>query len=176
MSTIDLIILGKIMEHPVSAYELVNILETQNLSRWVKISSQGVYRNVTILHEKGYLEGKKVKEGNMPEKTIYSITQKGDDHFNELMKKMSTRLDDFYFNFNAVIANIDKVDKKTGLSYLESIRAKIYEHKGQLNANYEYRKDKLQLCGLAILELYHKIFNRILVDWIDELVEKFRKS
>lgn len=176
MSTIDLVILGQVMDRPVSAYELVHILKTQNLSRWIKISSQGVYRNITILHKKGYLEGEKVKEGNMPEKTIYSITQKGNDYFYELMNELSAKLDNFYFSFNAVIANLDKIDKATGLKYLESIRAKISEHKGQLNASYEFLKDKISLCGLAILELYHTIFNQVLVGWIDDLIERYRKA
>ena len=59
MSTIDIIILGKIQEQNYSAYELVNILEEQNINRWVKVSSQDIYRNITILHKEGYLSGKK---------------------------------------------------------------------------------------------------------------------
>ena len=175
MSSIDLVILGEIMGHPVSAYELVNRLEKTNLRRWIKISSQGVYRNITILHKKGYLKGNKVKEGNMPEKAIFSITQKGTDYFNKLMLEISNKMENFYFSFNSVIANIDKVDKDTSLKLLESIRLKIYESKGELNASYEFFKNKIPFRGLVILELYHKIFNIVLTDWIDDVIIKYRE-
>ena len=117
----------------------------------------------------------KNEEGNMPEKTVYSITQKGMDHFYKLMGDIASTLDNFYFNFNAVIANIDKVDKEAGLRYLETIRTKIYESKGQINANYEFRKDHLPYYGVAIIELYHEIFNTVLVEWIDKFIDRYRK-
>jgi len=174
MSTIDLVILGKIQEHKFSAYELVTTLEEQNINRWIKLSSQGIYRNITILNEKGYLSGKKIKEGNMPEKTVYSITPKGKKHFQKLMLDISNDFEYFFFNFNAVIINIDKIDKEQGLKYLENINTNIKKSTTEFNRSLRYRRNKIPYYGKAVLELYYKIFNNVLLTWIKDFISHYK--
>ncbi|MFC2137031.1 PadR family transcriptional regulator [Bacteroidota bacterium] len=173
MSIIDLIILGKIQEQNCSAYELVNILEEQNINKWIKISSQGIYRNINILHEKGYLSGEKVKEGNMPEKTVYSITTQGHRYFQKLMLEISKNFEYFFFNFNAVISNIDKVEKRLALKYLENINISIKNHAAEFNKSYKFHKDKIPYHGKAILDLYYQTFNNVLVPWIKKFISRY---
>ena len=84
MSSIDLMILGLTQHRPWSPYEIIQLMETRSIKNWIKISDPAIYRNMREMAKKGYLIGKKVKEGNMPEKTVYRITKKGKDHFFEL--------------------------------------------------------------------------------------------
>ena len=53
MSSIDLLILGMVLERPMSAYELQKDVEAHHLSRWTKISTPSVYKKTLQLRERG---------------------------------------------------------------------------------------------------------------------------
>ena len=61
MSSIDLVILGIVMEKPQSAYDIQKDVEYHHLSRWTKISVPSIYRKVLQMNEQGYLESSIVK-------------------------------------------------------------------------------------------------------------------
>ena len=77
MATIDLIVLGMLKKEPLSAYDLQKLVEYRNISKWVKISTPSIYKKVIQLEEKGYISSHIEKEGKMPEKSVYSLTEKG---------------------------------------------------------------------------------------------------
>ena len=55
MSSIDLVILGILMEGPRSAYDIQKDVEYHHFPRWTKISTPSVYKKVLQLKERGYL-------------------------------------------------------------------------------------------------------------------------
>ena len=57
-----------------SAYDIQKLVEYRNISKWVKISTPSIYKKAIQLEEKGLIRGEIVKEGKMPEKVIYSLT------------------------------------------------------------------------------------------------------
>ena len=81
MATIDLIVLGMLKKEPLSAYDLQKLVEYRNISKWVKISTPSIYKKVIQLEEKGYISSHIEKEGKMPEKSVYSLTEKGKQQF-----------------------------------------------------------------------------------------------
>jgi DNA-binding PadR family transcriptional regulator len=85
MSTVDLMLLGALMEKPMNAYEMKKTMEFRNIRTWVKLSTPSIYKNLLSLKKKGYLDSKTVKESEMPEKTIYSINEKGRLYFIKLL-------------------------------------------------------------------------------------------
>ena len=52
MSSIDLVILGIVLEKPQSAYDIQKDVEYHHFSRWTKISVPSIYRKVLQLSEK----------------------------------------------------------------------------------------------------------------------------
>ena len=52
VSSIDLVILGIVLEKPQSAYDIQKDVEYHHLSRWTKISVPSIYRKVLQLSEK----------------------------------------------------------------------------------------------------------------------------
>ena len=53
MSSIDLVILGIVLEKPQSAYDIQKDVEYHHFPRWTKISVPSIYRKVLQLSEKG---------------------------------------------------------------------------------------------------------------------------
>lgn len=90
MSSIDLVILGIVLEKPQSAYDIQKDVEYHHFSRWTKISVPSIYRKVLQLSEKGYLQSDIVKGDKFADKAIYSITDQGRAYFKELMASCAT--------------------------------------------------------------------------------------
>jgi len=116
------IIMGLILESPVNPYEIIRILKEININKWYPIAKQSLYSNIKKLNELGFITGKTVKEGNMPEKTIYSITENGKNELYHTLVEylMSTDVDIVKFNIGIMfLCHIDK-EEATGLLMTKS--------------------------------------------------------
>lgn len=166
MSTIDLIILGSLYQSPKSAYELQKQVEARNLSRWVKIGSFTVYKKVVQYEKKGYVTSEIVKNGNMPEKTVYTITSSGEKTFKELMKKFSLAETRIFLDFNAVIVNLALLDVKESNECIENIRKSIHNTKMQISKQLPVHED-IPIYGRTILE-QQALLLEVLEKWEDD--------
>ena len=119
--SIEIMILGALIERPMSAYEMDKTMEDRNIRRWIRISSPSVYRNVIRLCDEGYADGTVVKEGEMPEKTVYTITDKGRARFADLMDEAAALPARVDFGFLPVLANIGLVDEDTGRALIDGL-------------------------------------------------------
>jgi len=93
MATIDLIVLGILKKEPMSAYDIQKLVEYRNISKWVKISTPSIYKKAIQLEEKGLIRGEIVKEGKMPEKVIYSLTDAGEAEIEENISTLKSYLE-----------------------------------------------------------------------------------
>ncbi len=171
MSTVDLILLGIVMERSCSAYEMQKNIEYRNLSKWVKVSSPSIYKNVLRLEEKGYLSGDVMREGKMPEKTIYSITDSGKSYFLSLMKETAAGAVSVMFDFNAVVANLNKIPKKQATELISDIRSGITVSKTYMEDMLPQR-EHIPLVGRTILIQQLHVLESLLA-WIDSFSQEF---
>ena len=109
MSAIDLIVLGILKKEPMGAYDIQKLVEYRNISKWVKISTPSIYKKAIQLEEKGLIKGEIVKEGKMPEKVVYSLTEAGEKEFENLMLEIAEKPIHIFLDFNAVIVNLDSL-------------------------------------------------------------------
>lgn len=119
--SIEIMILGALMERSMSAYEMDKVMEERNIRRWIRISSPSVYRNVIRLCDEGLVTGVAVKEGEMPEKTVYTITDAGRKRFTQLMTDIAVLPARVDFGFLPVLANITLVDEITGRALIDEL-------------------------------------------------------
>ena len=87
------IILGIIQKHPVNAYELIKMLSRFQLKDWYDIADSTVYATLKSLEKKQYITGRVQKDGNMPDKTVYSLTDAGTKEWNTAIKFFLTHFD-----------------------------------------------------------------------------------
>ena len=80
-------LLGLIDKKPVNAYEIIKILESMNVKWWYNIADSTVYATLRTLDKKGYIVGVSEKNGNMPFRTVYSISDKGKEELRDTLKK-----------------------------------------------------------------------------------------
>lgn len=170
MSTIDLVLLGVLMHKPMNAYELKKDMEQKNIQKWIKISSPSIYKNFLKLAENGYADAKTVREGEMPEKTVYSINDKGREYFFSMMRHYSSDPGQVYINFCAFISNLDSVDPETGLEMLDALQKHLVDAQERSAEALAQNADKPYFAQ-AIVELYVMMFETF-CRWSDE----FRKQ
>ena len=102
MATIDLIVLGILKKESMSAYDIQKMVEYRNISKWVKISTPSIYKKVIQLEGKGYITSTQVKDGKMPEKAVYTLTDSGNSQFEKLMLDISCKPIHIFLDFNFI--------------------------------------------------------------------------
>ncbi|MPQ34201.1 PadR family transcriptional regulator [Clostridium estertheticum] len=174
VSSINLIILGYLQHKEKSAYEMVKEFDIWNLTKWLKISDPSIYKNIIKLCDNGYLNSRTVKEGEMPEKTLYSLNEKGNLYFNELMEESSKHIGNVYLDFNAFLANIENVPEEKRKEYLENFKNKAEERRSFVESIYNNAKHQNEKAGseLLILDLYNEFYN-ILQKWSEKVFDHY---
>lgn len=173
MSTIDLVILGIVAEKPQSAYDIQKDIEYHHLSRWIKISIPSIYRKVLQLSEKGYLRSDIVKGDRFADKAVYFITDEGKDYFNSLMQYYATQTVPLLFDFNVVIANLNKLNKDAALDLISKLKESITV---SVDTNEEYLTEysNIPLVGKTIIEQQGLLY-KTLLEWLDTFREQFER-
>ncbi|BAK98072.1 putative PadR family transcriptional regulator [Oscillibacter valericigenes Sjm18-20] len=174
MSTIDLMLLGVLVQKPMNAYEVKKEMEKRNIQHWIKISSPSIYKNFIKLSKEGYIDGKVVREGEMPEKTVYSINEKGRKYFIRLMQRYSEDPGKVYLDFCAFIANLPSVDSVTGLEMIEQLQK-------NLAVKFDGVNDQLindhggSFYAAAVIELYSQMYE-LFCNWIEKFSKEYKEK
>lgn len=175
MSTIDLIILGILLQNPMNAYELIRFIDDREVGRLLKISTPAIYKCCKRLFKAGYLDGEKVREGEMPEKMIYAVNQKGQDRFYKLMEHFSGNVNPFYFEFNCFLLNIDKLEKTKALEMLENLKVQLQELRDWIIQHEKEKSSSIAFNARMIVKQYRMMITT-LVTWIEETIEDYKRE
>lgn len=175
MATIDLIVLGMLKQEPLSAYDIQKLVEYRNISKWVKISTPSIYKKVIQLEEKGYIKGNTVKEGKMPEKAVYSLTDSGVKEFEALMLEIASSPIHLFLDFNAVIVNLNNISLDKQKLCVEKIENKVKCLKTYLEENINTKESRVDIpeTGKAVLQQQF-ILVQAIEEWISSLKVDFK--
>lgn len=177
MATIDLIVLGILEKESLSAYDIQKLVEYRNISKWVKISTPSIYKKVIQLEEKGLISSTMVKEGRMPEKAVYSLTDLGRTEFEKLMLEISKKPVHIFLDFNAVIVNLDSLPEEDQRICLNNIEQNILVMKSYLEDNIQSKESKPDIpdSGKAVLQQQY-ILAEAIETWIDSVKDGLTKK
>ena len=167
MATIDLIVLGMLKKEALSAYDIQKLVEYRNISKWVKISTPSIYKKVIQLEEKGLIKSHIEKEGKMPEKAVYALTDKGEKEFERLMLEISTKSVNIYLDFNAVIVNLDSLSLQDQKTCIKNVESNIKQLKKTLTQNILEKENMSSIpeTGKAVMRQQFLLI-QALEDWI----------
>lgn len=122
LSNVELILVNFVNINPSYAYEIEMLIERRNLRQWIKIGGTTVYQVLDRLCKKGYLEFKKEKVGNMPERKRYYITDDGKEELYKTAKDLIRKNENYYFDLNIGLACRKSFDK---LEFKNLIRERL---------------------------------------------------
>ena len=173
MAAIDLIVLGMLKKESLSAYDIQKLVEYRNISKWVKISTPSIYKKVLQLEEKGLIIGHTEKDGKMPQKAVYTLTDTGKKEFEKLMLEISCKPINIYLDFNAVIVNLESMPRESQKECLDNIESNVNGLKAYLEENIACKKDApdIRVTGKAVLHQQFLLVQAI-EQWIAALKEE----
>jgi DNA-binding PadR family transcriptional regulator len=186
LSKTALLILGIIANEPINPYAISKLVNFKRTN--IKIPTQTVYGIVNMLKKRGLISGKWVKNGNMPDKTIYSITPKGEKLIKRNLVYWLANPHEILTELLLSIILIRYLDKETALKTLKEHQAKTEE---AIAVGKALRKSKKQTDDsnirkisieyiLNTLEVNHKIVDTLMktvetdLQWADSLVPWWR--
>ena len=177
MATIDLIVLGILKKEPMGAYDIQKLVEYRNISKWVKISTPSIYKKAIQLEEKGFIKSDIVKEGKMPEKAIYSLTDAGEKEFERLMLEIAAKPIHIFLDFNAVIVNLDSLPLESQKSCVSNIEKNVITLKSYLEENIQEKENipEIPETGMAVLRQQFVLVEAI-EKWIASLKNIFENQ
>lgn len=110
-------LLGLIYEKPLNAYEIIKRLNYMNVKWWFNIADSTVYSTLKTLEKKEYISGVSEKIGNMPDRTVYSLSEKGKDAFIATLKEsiLQFNYDTNIFTIAAFFLSTFSPDEQHGL-------------------------------------------------------------
>lgn len=88
-----IMLLGLINQKSYNAYEIIKQLNLMNTKWWFYIGDSTVYATLKKLEKSGHIIGVTEKQGNMPDKTIYTITEIGISALRESIQKICKGMD-----------------------------------------------------------------------------------
>lgn len=170
MATIDLIVLGMLKKESMGAYDIQKQVEYRQISKWVKISTPSIYKKVIQLEEKGFITSHTEKDGKMPEKAVYSLTEAGEREFERLMTEISCAPVNIFLDFNAVIVNLDSTSAEQKAAYIENIERNVKVLVSDIEENIARKEndDKISEMGKTVLRQQYALIKAI-ESWIAEL-------
>ena len=174
VSSIDLVILGIVLEKPQSAYDIQKDMEYHNFPRWTKISIPSVYKKVLQLKEKGYLTSDVVKGERFAEKAVYSITDSGKAYFETLMDTIAEQNVPLTFDFNVVVTNLNKMDKSHAQVLVGKLRKSIAAS-AEKSKEYAQQYKDIPLVGRTIFDQQSLLYQALL-EWLDSFSAQFSKE
>ncbi len=175
MSEIDLIVLGFFMEGPMNAYQLASVITERQVGLFLKISTPAVYKSCKRLLSEGCLDGETVKAGELPAKTIYTLNDQGKQRFYELMVNFSSKFSPYYFDCNAFLFNIEKVEPASGLEMLQALLNELTVLNGWIRQHEAEAAGQLPFAGRAIIKQYRMTLAALLA-WCQDIVQEFKQA
>jgi DNA-binding PadR family transcriptional regulator len=83
LSKLAALILGILAERERNPYEITKMLEELNTKKWLPVADSTIYATINNLKKLELIYGRTERNGNLPEKTIYAITQLGEEQLRE---------------------------------------------------------------------------------------------
>jgi len=105
------------------------------------------------------------------QKTLRFITNKGRAHFKELTASCAAGSVPLLFDFNAVIANLNKMDKAEAVELVSALRRSM-RSSAELIEGYAQEFSDILLVGRTIFE-QQRLLYRALLEWLDHFEGQF---
>ncbi len=158
LSKLSTLILGTLAANKKNPYEIIRFLKNNEINKWFSIADSTVYATINSLRKKGLIAGEKQREGNFPEKTVYSITAEGEYELHHAIAKYIEQGDLNSTEFDIGILLMHNLSKEELLnmlkSKLEKLESNSYEWKRKI-VNNEMNFNK-PFTGLTILK--HRLY------------------
>lgn len=163
----ELVILGLLDQRPEHGYQIKKFLK-QVLALYADIETESIYYPLQRLEKQGMVQKKVGRQGQRPEKYIYSISDKGRKYFKELLIKNILFLHRPFINIDlslyflpSIDADIVRKKLKIRIRGLEKIKHWLLAQRS-LNKKEQRHLDFIVEHNLVLLEAEQRFTKKLL--------------
>lgn len=143
LSNVEVVLLSIVNEKPSYAYEIDKTIDSRDMRRWVRIGVASIYQVLKRLEEKNLVYSEKEKEGRMPDRNRYYITDSGKEALVEDSKRLLSNLEWYYLDLNLGLEISDLLTPMEIAECLTKRLAAVQSNKKRLNEIYLADNDML---------------------------------
>lgn len=155
LSKLATLILGILSERERNPYEITKMLSELQTKKWLPMADSTVYATINNLKKKGLILGRTEKDGNLPEKTIYSITNDGESELQQTITSFLEEDSSISSGFDIGILlmhNLSKQEVQIKLKKkLERLESSFYVIRKQI-LGFEMDTQKIAFTALSMLK------------------------
>ncbi len=107
LSNIEVVLLSIINEKPSYAYEIDKTIDQRDMRMWIRIGVASIYQVLKRLEEKNFVYSKREREGKMPDRKRYYITDSGRVALVETSKRLLSNQEWYYLDLNIGLETSD---------------------------------------------------------------------
>ncbi|MEW5922261.1 MAG: PadR family transcriptional regulator [Bacillota bacterium] len=142
LSNIEVILLSIVNEKPSYAYEIDKTIDLREMRRWVRVGVASIYQVLKKLEERNLVYSQREKEGSMPERKRYYVTDDGKTALVEQSKRLLSSLEWYYLDLNVGLETSDLLTPEEMAECLTKRLARVQLNKKRLEEMYATGNDK----------------------------------
>ncbi|NUO81998.1 PadR family transcriptional regulator [candidate division KSB1 bacterium] len=169
MSKNEIAILGLLAEGPKHGYQIHQDIKKREMDYWAKIKLASIYTTLTRLEEQGLIKSEKEKVGNMPERTVYALTSKGQTRLGDMVEKLLVEDERPEWLFGLGVAFIYGAAQERVLTALQLRQEKLQQCAVDLHEHLTTLKGQVPFNWYMLIENAHKHM-QLERQWLDELI------
>lgn len=177
LTPLGIAVLELLHEKPMHPYEMAQLMRERHVDTRVNVKAGSLYHTVERLQENGYIEVVDTqRDGRRPERTVYGMTQAGQDAFTTRGRELLGDLAKEYPAYLSGLAVIDELGLEASVTELEhrimQLRAAVAADQVTLQQLAEaqtpeiYWLDWRYTCDRRVWEL----------EWTERLIEELRSG
>ena len=152
LSNIELMLIKFVKTKPSYAYEIEKMIEDREIRTWVKIGGTTVYQVLDRLCNKGLLEFKIEKEGNMPQRKRYYVTENGNIAFDKATIKLLRNSESYYFDLTVGLSCRNLMDVEIFKQTIQERLIHLNDFVDHFNEKFEKTKELYPTKRLMVKE------------------------
>ena len=122
-----LAVMNLLMEHPMHPYEMKAKMKERGHDQVIKLKGGSIYDTVERLEQGGFIQAQETsREGRRPERTVYAITEVGQEEITAWLRELLAQPINEYPQFGAALAFFAALDKEEVVRLLK-LRAALLD-------------------------------------------------
>jgi DNA-binding PadR family transcriptional regulator len=172
-----LAVLALLFERPMHPYEMATTLREREKEESIKLRFGSLYSVIERLQDEGWIvAGERVREGKRPERTVYHITEAGQEEMRDWLRDLVSTPVKEYPQFEAALSLLPVLPPDEAIEMLE-VRMELLDAMVEaIEAKHEHAMD-MDVPELFMIESKYRVqMLQAERDWIRELIERMTEE
>jgi DNA-binding PadR family transcriptional regulator len=125
LSKLSQLVMGILWNKPMNPYELTKLVDMSVIQDWFPLTAPSIYTTIKNLQKKRLITGETLYEGKIPPKTVYTLTDKGEE---ELLSELLEGLESYApeaSEFGIALFHIGMLKQDDALKYTKQRLEKL---------------------------------------------------